>query len=152
MIKLSGPILLHLMIYSIKWSLLHLYYSWPTCCVTLSHLQNWIYYTFRCEEFELNDLDNKDLVFLGISPLVDTALCLHCIRWEGSDHWTPNLSSRLSPPANVMGPLTKQTQSINTITKLFYIHILNLPKYLQGVPKKRVTLVQGSFEGLKIKK
>merc|ERR1711974_561984 len=34
----------------------------------------------RCEDFEGNDLDNKDLVFLGISPLVDAALCLHCIR------------------------------------------------------------------------
>ena len=103
----SDPDHLHHMICFIKWSDPFIIYSVLTCCgiVTLSHLQNWMDYNFRCQELELNDLDNQDLVFLGISPLVDTALCLHCLRLV---------------PCNfgAQGPLTEQTLSTSVTLHL----------------------------------
>ena len=88
---------LHFMIYLIKWSPYIINYSCPTCCFIVTFTKLNILY-FQMRGVWSNDLDNKDLVFLGISPLVDAALCLHCIRWAGREHLTlvPCLACLLS--------------------------------------------------------
>ena len=90
-------------------------------------LQDWIYHTFRCKEFQLNDLDNKDFVFLGFSPLVDPALCLHRVRWGQREHLTlVNLSNamlsftKLSEALNQTHPHL-QNKLIQTLLEVLYI-------------------------------